>query len=112
MARPPVRAAATATPPSRIEAAVSRGVRPDPAEREASRLRTARPVMLFGVMGVLVHDPFFVEVPAFFATDLHTLVQQRHPTAWVEFELGAIDEVELGRRFFADERELDVASLK
>ena len=71
-----------------------------------------RPVVLFDVMGTLVHDPFFVEVPAFFGTDLRTLVQHKHPTAWVDFELGTIDEAELGRRFFADERELDVAGLK
>jgi HAD superfamily hydrolase (TIGR01509 family) len=71
-----------------------------------------RPVVLFDVMGTLVHDPFFVEVPAFFGTDLRTLVQHKHPTAWVDFELGTIDENELGRRFFADERELDVGGLK
>jgi len=71
-----------------------------------------RPVVLFDVMGTLVHDPFFVEVPAFFGTDLRTLVKDKHPTAWVDFELGTIDEHELGRRFFADERELDVQGLK
>ena len=70
------------------------------------------PVVLFDVMGTLVHDPFFVEVPAFFGTDLRTLVDVKHPTAWVDFELGQIDEAELGKRFFADGRALDVAGLK
>lgn len=69
-------------------------------------------VVLFDVMGTLVHDPFFVEVPRFFGTDLQALVATKHPTAWVDFELGEIDEDELGRRFFTDGRELDVAGLK
>lgn len=70
------------------------------------------PVLLFDVMGTLVHDPFFVEVPAFFGTDLRTLVDVKHPTSWVDFELGTIDEDTLGRTFFANERRLDVAGLK
>jgi HAD superfamily hydrolase (TIGR01509 family) len=69
-------------------------------------------VVLFDVMGTLVHDPFFVEVPRFFGTDLKALVATKHPTAWVDFELGEIDELELGRRFFTDGRGLDVAGLK
>jgi HAD superfamily hydrolase (TIGR01509 family) len=71
-----------------------------------------KPVVLFDVMGTLVHDPFFVEVPAFFGTDLRSLVKTKHPTAWVDFELGECDEAELGRRFFADGRTLDVEGLK
>lgn len=70
------------------------------------------PVVLFDVMGTLVHDPFFVEIPRFFGTDLRTLVNHKHPTSWVDFELGTIDEAELGRTFFADERVLDVIALK
>jgi FMN hydrolase / 5-amino-6-(5-phospho-D-ribitylamino)uracil phosphatase len=68
--------------------------------------------LLFDVMGTLVLDPFFVEVPRFFGTDLKTLIATKHPTAWVDFELGEIDEDELGRRFFSDGRGLDVAGLK
>ena len=69
-------------------------------------------VVLLDVMGTLVHDPFFVEVPRFFGVDLKALVATKHPTAWVDFELGAIDEEELARRFFADGRMLDVPGLK
>jgi HAD superfamily hydrolase (TIGR01509 family) len=75
-------------------------------------------VVLFDMMGTLVHDPFFVEIPAFFRTDLRTLVRRKHPTAWVDFELGTIDEAELGRRFFdvpsagEPKAEMDVAGLK
>src|SRR5688500_14575104 len=69
-------------------------------------------VVLFDVMGTLVHDPFFVEVPRFFGVDLRTLVATKHPSAWVEFELGEIDEELLAQRFFADGRLLDVGGLK
>ncbi len=69
-------------------------------------------VVLFDVMGTLVHDPFFVEVPRFFGTDLRSLVARKHPSAWEEFELGQIDEEGLAQRFFADGRRLDVEGLK
>jgi HAD superfamily hydrolase (TIGR01509 family) len=69
-------------------------------------------VVLFDVMGTLVHDPFFVEVPRFFGTDLRTLVSRKHPTAWESFELGHIDEEGLAQQFFADGRRLDVEGLK
>ncbi|MBL8944263.1 MAG: hypothetical protein JNK45_13985, partial [Myxococcales bacterium] len=68
--------------------------------------------VLFDVMGTLVHDPFFVEVPRFFGTDLRTLVARKHPSAWESFELGHIDEEGLAAQFFADGRRLDVAGLK
>lgn len=68
--------------------------------------------VLFDVMGTLVHDPFFVEVPRFFGTDLRTLVARKHPTAWESFELGHIDEEGLAQQFFADGRRLDVEGLK
>lgn len=35
------------------------------------------------------------------------LLQQKHPSAWVEFETGKITEEELGGKFFADGREFD-----
>jgi FMN hydrolase / 5-amino-6-(5-phospho-D-ribitylamino)uracil phosphatase len=69
-------------------------------------------IVLLDVMGTLVHDPFFVEVPRFFGMTLDELIALKHPTAWVEFELGEIDEATLGRRFFADEREFDLEGLK
>ncbi|MBK6918861.1 MAG: HAD-IA family hydrolase [Deltaproteobacteria bacterium] len=70
------------------------------------------PVLLLDVMGTLVHDPFFVEVPAFFGCDLQALVVRKHPSAWEQFERGEIDEPELASMFFADGRTLDVAGLK
>ena len=35
------------------------------------------------------------------------LLQQKHPSAWVEFETGQLSEEELGGKFFADGREFD-----
>ncbi len=70
------------------------------------------PVLLLDVMGTLVHDPFYVEVPRFFGTPLRQLVVRKHPSAWERFERGEIDEDELATTFFADGTVLDVAGLK
>jgi HAD superfamily hydrolase (TIGR01509 family) len=69
-------------------------------------------VLLLDVMGTLVHDPFFVEVPRFFGLALSELVAVKHPRAWVDFELDAIDEETLLARFFADGRAVDGEGLK
>lgn len=36
------------------------------------------------------------------------LLECKHPTAWIEFEKGLIDEDELARKFFIDGREFDL----
>lgn len=69
-------------------------------------------VLLLDVMGTLVHDPFYVEVPRFFGMSLEELIAAKHPRAWIDFELGEIDEATLLRRYFADGRELDGEGLK
>ena len=71
-----------------------------------------RPILLFDVMDTLVHEPFYQEVPAFFGLTLEELLAAKHPTAWAEFEVGAIDEAALFARFFRDGREFDRAGLK
>jgi HAD superfamily hydrolase (TIGR01509 family) len=71
-----------------------------------------RPVLLLDVMDTLVHEPFQREVPGFFGLTLEELLSQKHPTAWVEYELGAIDEETLFARFFRDGRRIDGAGLK
>ena len=63
-------------------------------------------------MGTLVHDPFYVEVPAFFGMSLPELVAAKDPHAWPRFEQAAIDEAELLRRFFLDGRAVDGEGLK
>jgi FMN phosphatase YigB (HAD superfamily) len=49
-------------------------------------------VIFFDVMDTLVRDPFHQEMPAFFGMTRAELIRIKHPTAWVDFELGRIDE--------------------
>jgi len=66
-----------------------------------------RPVLLLDVMSTLVYDPFMVEMPAFFGLTLEEMFRDRHPTAWVEFELGEIDQETFFAKFFKGGREVD-----
>jgi len=68
--------------------------------------------LLVDVMGTLVHDPFYREIPAFFGVSLEELLRVKHPTAWREFEEGRIDEATALDRMFADGRAYDQAGLK
>ena len=70
-------------------------------------LRAVKPVVLFDVLGTLVRDPFFEEMPAFFGLSFDAMLAGKDPTAWVEFERGEIEEAEFFRRFFADQRAFD-----
>ena len=69
-------------------------------------------IILWDVMGTLVHDPFFIEVPEFFGMRLDELIAVKHPTSWLRFEQGRIDEEEMLRDFFADRRPCDGPGLK
>jgi HAD superfamily hydrolase (TIGR01509 family) len=66
-----------------------------------------RPVILFDVMGTLVYNPFFREIPAFFGLTHAELLRRKHPTSWIEFETGAISEAEYFARLFADGSRFD-----
>jgi len=66
-----------------------------------------RSIVLWDVMGTLVHDPFFVEMPQFFGMTFEDLLEAKHPRAWVEFELGKCTETEFLHRFFDDRRDFD-----
>ncbi|CAK9325901.1 unnamed protein product [Citrullus colocynthis] len=70
------------------------------------------PVLLFDIMDTLVRDPFYDDVPAFFRMPMEELLELKHPTVWIEFEKGLIDEAELEKRFFKDERAIDFQGLK
>lgn len=70
------------------------------------------PVVLFDVMDTLVHDPFRHEMPAFFGTSLEVMLREKHPRAWVEFELDERDEASFLRDFFADGRSFDHAAFR
>lgn len=70
-----------------------------------------RPALLLDVLGTLVHDPFYEEVPRALGMELAEIVQTKHPTAWIEFELGDLTEEEFLPSFFADRRAFDHAAL-
>jgi FMN hydrolase / 5-amino-6-(5-phospho-D-ribitylamino)uracil phosphatase len=69
-------------------------------------------ILLLDVMGTLVHDPFFVEVPAFFGMSLSELIAGKHPDMWKRFERGDCTEEMLLEQFFADGRRIDGEGLK
>lgn len=68
-------------------------------------------ILLLDVMGTLVHEPFRAEVPAFFGTALPALVRELSHDAWIDFELGKIDEATFAARCFRDGRALDYDGL-
>lgn len=70
------------------------------------------PVLLLDVMGTLVRDPFYEDIPAFFGMTMKELLATKHPTAWIEFECGHLTEEELSRKFFADGRPVNIEGLK
>ncbi|MCZ6807184.1 MAG: HAD family phosphatase [Deltaproteobacteria bacterium] len=66
-----------------------------------------RPVLLWDVMGTLVHDPFLLEMPEFFGMSFDAMLASKHPSAWVEFEVGRRTESEFLSDFFRDHRDFD-----
>jgi HAD superfamily hydrolase (TIGR01509 family) len=64
-------------------------------------------IVLWDVMGTLVHDPFYVEMPEFFGMTFDELLEEKHPNAWVTFELGKCSEEEFLQSFFTDGRDFD-----
>ncbi len=68
--------------------------------------------ILFDVMGTLVFEPFHSVVPRALGMTLDELLAHKHPSAWVDFELGTIDEATLRARFFADRRAFDFEAMK
>ncbi|XVE62221.1 hypothetical protein DITRI_Ditri06bG0100900 [Diplodiscus trichospermus] len=70
------------------------------------------PILLFDIMDTIVRDPFYHDIPAFFGMSLKELIECKHPTAWMEFENGVINEEELARKFFKDGRPFDLEGLK
>jgi len=55
-------------------------------------MQTAVSAIFFDVMDTLVRDPFRDVMPRFLGLSLEELLRIKHPTAWVDFELGRIDE--------------------
>lgn len=63
-------------------------------------------------MGTLVVEPFFTAVPQALGMSLRELLDAKHPTAWLEFERGEIDEETFASRFFADGRAYPHAAMR
>ncbi|KAK1289732.1 hypothetical protein QJS10_CPB18g00456 [Acorus calamus] len=84
------------------------------ARASVSKVQSHRklPILLFDVMDTLVRDPFYQDIPAFFRMPMKELLETKHPTAWVEFEKGLINETELTKKFFKDGRHFDLEGLK
>lgn len=64
-------------------------------------------MLLLDVMDTLVRDPFHDAIPGYFGLTLPELFEQKHPTAWVEFELGQLTLHEYCNRMFEDCRAVD-----
>ena len=56
----------------------------------------------FDVMSTLIYDPFLIDVPRELNQDLRTFLSDKDRYAWIDFELGDIDEAEFARRFSKD----------
>ena len=69
-------------------------------------------IVLFDVMDTLVYNPFHREVPDFFGLSSAELIERQDLTAWVQFELGQIDEAEYFRRYFHDGSAFDHSAFR
>ena len=69
-------------------------------------------VLLFDVMGTLVYDPFFIEVPAHFNMTLPELIANKDRDAWPAFERNEIDEEHFFKVFFGDGRQVNGQAMK
>ncbi|CAL2269756.1 unnamed protein product [Prunus armeniaca] len=103
------RSTATATPTS---TSTRMALSPHNVSFHTSTTTQKLPILLFDIMDTVVRDPFYHDVPAFFRMSFEELIECKHPTAWIEFEKGIIDEMELARKFFTDGRPLDLEGLK
>ncbi|CAI5481127.1 unnamed protein product [Closterium sp. Yama58-4] len=74
--------------------------------------RRIRHRLMWSAVRCAVRDPFYHHIPNFFQMSMRELLQQKHPTAWVDFECGRISEHQLHQRFFADARPFDLQGLK
>lgn len=59
-------------------------------------------VVCFDLMGTVVYDPYLEALEAATGMDMAAAHAVKDPDSWPQFELGAIDEAEFVRRFFAD----------
>ena len=60
-------------------------------------------VVLWDLMGTLIHDPFFVEFIERLDEPVGSWMKNRDRQAWVDFELGHIEEHEFFERLFPED---------
>ena len=89
-----------------------RGAAPASEARIPAPGRDAPRVILWDVMDTLVREPFWVEMPAFFGLSPEAFRAEIHPTRWIEFEHGWIDEETYLRDLFRDGRAFDHAAFR
>jgi len=65
------------------------------------------PILLWDVMDTIVVDPFPTAMPDFLGVTFEVLLRDKHPTAWIEFETGALSPDQFAAKFFADGRGID-----
>lgn len=58
--------------------------------------------VFFDLMGTVIYDPYLEALEAATGMEINAAFKVRDPSSWPQFELGAIDEAEFVRRFFAD----------
>lgn len=69
-------------------------------------------ILLLDVMGTLINEPFFEHLPRHFGLSLEDLIRDKHPTSWIDFEKGLIDEAAYVARFFRDGRAVDLEAVR
>lgn len=69
-------------------------------------------ILLFDIMDTVVYDPFRREIPDHFGMDLETLIDEKHPTAWAEFERRDIEEATFCDYFFEGPRTVEPDPLR
>lgn len=71
-----------------------------------------RTQVVFDIMDTVVRDPFREVVPKFFGMSEAELWESKNESAWINFERGEIDELELRATYFKDGRDVDIDGLK
>jgi len=70
-------------------------------------------VLVFDLMDTVVRDPFYEHIPRYLGVSFSELLAQKHPSSWLAFERGWIDEATFLKNFYYDGRQLaDPTGLK
>jgi HAD superfamily hydrolase (TIGR01509 family) len=66
------------------------------------RSKTMKNMYFFDVMSTLIYDPFLRDVPKEMGLSLRGFLADKDRFAWIDFELGTIDEKGFAQRFSSD----------